>query len=446
MSQEAFKMRRLALGMIVVSAAVAASPTFTKDVAPILYRNCVSCHRPGEIAPMSLLDYKSARPWAKSIRGAVITRKMPPWFADPKYGHFSNDSRLSDRDIGIIRAWVDGGAIEGDPKDLPPQPYFAEGWTLGKPDVVIDIGKDFQVPEGNDRYEYFTVATNFTEGKWVRAAQILPGNRQVVHHAHVYLLDEAGIPQGSSRVPPEIMQVTDGLSLVRDDAPVVNDACADTAGLPILQGFSEGSFTAFLPGRQPDVFGENTAKWIPAGAKLRFQIHYAKVSKTQTDRTSVGLYLTSSAPARPLHRLDLRNHFFRIPAGAPSHPVTRCYDFEADKQLVSITPHMHFRGKDARYELVRPDGRREVLLSVPTYSFEWQLNYRFNEPVYVEKGSRLIVTFHYDNSRNNPANPDAARVVRWGDRTEDEMMTSWIEYLDAPPNRQAAASSAYRPR
>src|SRR5438874_999147 len=215
MSEEGFKMiRNLVLGLTIASAAMAANPTFNRDVAPILYKNCVSCHRPGEIAPMSLMDYKSARPWAKSIRSAVLTGKMPPWFADPKYGHFSNDSRLSDRDTATIRAWVDGGAVEGDPKDLPAQPVFAEGWQLGKPDVIIDIGQDFQVPEGNDRYEYFTVSTNFTEGKWVRAAQILPGNRQVVHHAHVYLLDDGGAPRGASRVPPEIMQVTDGLSLV----------------------------------------------------------------------------------------------------------------------------------------------------------------------------------------------------------------------------------------
>ena len=438
-------MRNLVWGLIVASSAVAAGPTFTRDVAPIFYKNCVSCHRPGEIAPMSLLDYQAARPWAKSIRNAVVTRKMPPWFADPKFGHFSNDSRLSERDIEVIRAWVDAGSIEGNPKDLPRQPVFAEGWKLGKPDVLIDIGQDFQVPPGNDRYEYFTVSTNFAEGKWVRAAEILPGNREVVHHAHVYLLDEQGTPRGSSRVPPEIMKVTDGLSLVRDDAPVVNDSCADTAGIPVLTGFTEGSFTAFLPGRQPDIFGEDTAKWIPAGAKLRFQIHYAKVTKPQRDRTSLGLYLASGPPGRPLHRLDLRNHFFQIPAGATNHLVTRCYDFEADKQLVSITPHMHFRGKDARYELVRPDGRREVLLSVPQYSFEWQLNYRFAEPVQVEKGSRLEVTFHYDNSPNNPANPDAARVVRWGDRTEDEMMTSWIEYLDAPQGRQSVASGLKGP-
>src|SRR5262249_55349778 len=296
-------------------------------------------------------------------------------------------------------------------------------------------------------YEYFTVPTNFAEGKWIRAAQILPGNRQAVHHVHVSLVMNS--PSGSTdsittafRQPSGTSwEVKDGLSRVRLDAPVLNDACADTLpNLPNLTGFEEGSFTAMLPGKPPDVFGDSTAKWIPAGAKLRFQIHYAKVDKPQTDRTSVGLYLASAPPQTPMRRLDLRNRYFLIPAGTANHEVKRCYEFEADKLLVSITPHMHYRGKNARYELVRPDGGRETLLLVPQYSFNWQLSYRFQEPVHVPKGSRLIVTFHYDNSANNASNPDSKQVIRWGDRSEDEMMTSWIEYLDAFRSRPTEAA------
>ena len=415
-----------------------AGPTFTKDIAPILYKNCVGCHRPGEIAPMSLLDYKSARPWAKSIRQAVLSRKMPPWFADPKHGAFANDPRLSDQEISKIKAWVDAGSSEGNPGDLPPKPTFVEGWKLGKPDIVIDIGQDFTVAPGEDAYEYFTVPTNFTEGKWIRAAQILPGNRQVVHHVHVSVVMDHGKTDGTDSVATafrpqrgEFWEVKDGLSRMRLDAPVVNDACADAPpDLQALSGFEEGSFTAMLPGKPPDVFGDSTPKWIPAKAKLRFQVHYAKVDKTQSDRTRVGLYLASREPETPMRRLDLRNRYFLIPAGAAHHEVKRCYDFESDKLLVSITPHMHYRGKDARYELVRPDGRRETLLYVSPYNFNWQLLYRFREPVYVEKGSRMVVTFHYDNSPNHAGNPDPKQVIRWGDRSEDEMMTSWIEYLD----------------
>lgn len=431
-------MRTVAFGLMMTWTAFA-GPTFTKDVAPILYKKCVACHRPGEMAPMSLLDYKSARPWAKAIREAVLTGKMPPWYADPNHGTFANDPRLTSGETGILKAWVDSGSAEGNPADLPAPPVFAEGWQLGKPDIVIDIGQDFRVPPGNDVYQYFTVPTNFTEGKWVRAAQILPGNRQVVHHVHVSILPPGDGPGalGTAFRPQlgPLWEVKDGLSRLRMDAPVVNDACAeDPAGLSNLTGFEEGSFAAMLPGKPPDVFGDNTAKWIPPGARLRFQVHYAKVEKAQTDRTSLGLYLASKPPDTPMRRLDLRNRYFLIPAKAPHHEVTRCYEFESDKLLVSITPHMHYRGKDARYELIRADGSREILLLVPRYDFNWQLLYRFQKPVFVAKGSRLIVTFRYDNSPSNPSNPDPSQVIRWGDRSEDEMMTSWIEYLDASPS------------
>jgi hypothetical protein len=437
-------MRILAAALTCASIAVAA-PSFTKNVAPILYRNCVSCHRPGEIAPMSLLDYRSARPWAKAIRTAVLTRKMPPWFADPRYGEFANDARLSDQEIDTIKAWVDGGAEEGDPRDLPPAPTFDEGWRWGTPDLVIDIGQDFRVPPGKDLYQDFVVPTHFSEGKWIRAAQVLPGNRKLVHHVHVFVISDGGAP------PPEpgtnenaaklagFAVVQDGLSRVRDDAPVINDACAVNDGLPNLAGFEEGSLATLLPGKPPDlfdIFGDgSTAKYIPAGAKLRFQIHYAKVAESGTDRTSVGLYLAPKPPEKPLKRVDLRNRFFLIPAGAAKHEVKRCYDVEQDKLLIAITPHMHYRGKDATYELLHVDGRREILLAVPRYSFDWQLQYRFKTPVLMEKGSRMVVTFHYDNSVNNPSNPDPGKAIRWGDRSEDEMMVTWTETLDGSSRR-----------
>ena len=432
-------MRLLAASATFASIALA-TPNFTKDVAPILYKNCVSCHRPGEIAPMSLLDYQSARPWAKAIREAVLSRKMPPWFADPRYGDFANDARLTNQEVDTIKAWVDGGAAEGDPRDLPAPPKFVEGWQFGPPDLMIDIGQSFLVQPGSDVYKDFIVPTNFTEGKWIRAAQILPGNRKLVHHAHVYVLSEqaASVPklatQGTTEQLGGFAETEDGLSRVRDDAPVINDACNGDKGLPNLAGFEEGSLATLLPGKPPDifdVFGDgSTAKYIPAGAKLRFQIHYAKVGTADSDRTRIGLYLASKPPEKPLKRVDLRNRFFMIPAGAANHEVKRCYDVEQDKLLVAITPHMHYRGKDATYELVHANGSREILLAVPRYSFDWQLQYRFTTPVLMEKGSRIEVTFHYDNSLNNPANPDPSKAIRWGDRSEDEMMVTWTETLD----------------
>ncbi|HZT29076.1 MAG TPA: thiol-disulfide isomerase [Bryobacteraceae bacterium] len=439
--------RTCALGLLLSSWA-AAAPTFSKDVAPILYQHCAACHRPNDIAPMSLLDYKSARPWAKAIREAVLTRKMPPWFADPHYGKFSNDARLSDREVETVRAWVDGGSPEGDSRDLPKPPSFVEGWRLGKPDIVIDIGEDYHVRPGLDSYEHFTVPTNFSQGKWIRAAEIRPGNRRVVHHVHVNLVrdaSQAGPTSIEAMVSLNQFLLHDGkLTRVRADAPVVNDACAaDAPDLPYLRGFQEGALASFLPGRPPDVFPDGSAKWVPPGSKLEFVVHYARTSRqSETDRTSVGFYLAPAPPARVLRRMDLRNFFFRIPAGAPNHEVRRCYTFEKDKLLLSITPHMHYRGKDVRYDLTRPDGRRETLLYVPHYNFGWQLVYRFQDPIRVEKGSVLTVTTHYDNSPNNPANPDPTAAIRWGDKSEEEMMTSWIEYFDAQPAPHRAAESA----
>jgi hypothetical protein len=413
----------------------APAPTFTKDVAPILYQRCVQCHRPGSIAPMSLLDYTSARPWARSIREAVLSRKMPPWFADPRYGHFSNDSRLNTREMETIKAWVDGGSLEGDRKDLPKAPEFQEGWYLGKPDIIVDIGQDFHVKPGVDDYQHFVVSMNLKEGIWIRAAELRPGNRRVVHHAHVnpvHREEQAGAAtiQAMESIAPYLEH--DGtLTRIRMDAAVLDDACAaDAPNLPYIHGAQEGALASYLPGRQPDVFPDGSAKWIPPGTRLEFSIHYAKVADAQTDRTSVGLYLAPGPPERVLHRMDLRNFFFLIPPGDGNHEVRRCYTFEKDKLLLSITPHMHFRGKDVRYELTRPDGRHEILLSVPRYDFNWQLVYRFQDPIRVEKGSLLMLTAHFDNSARNPANPDPSKTIRWGDKSEEEMLSNYIEYLD----------------
>jgi len=429
-----------ALIALAVPAVAASVPTFSKDVAPIFFARCTGCHRPNDIAPMSLLDYKSSRPWAKAIRASVLARKMPPWFADPAYGHFANDARLSQKEMATIQAWADGGAPEGNAKDLPPAPVFVEGWQLGKPDIVIDMGEDHVVTPGEDAYDHFVVNTNFKEGKWIRAAEIKPGNRQVVHHVHVLLVqdDLKAMEAASTKNMPSMQDylLREGkLSRIRRDAPVLNDACQEKLpALPFVTGDQEGSLTAFLPGRQPDKFPAGTAKWIPPGAKLEFVIHYAKISgKPQTDRTSVGFYLADGPPQRVLRRMDLRNFFMQIPAGAGSHEVRRCFTFEEDRDLLSFTPHMHYRGKEAIYEVVHADGRRETLLKIPKYDFNWQLNYRLKEPVRIAKGSRLMVTFRYDNSANNPANPDPKEVVRWGDKSEEEMMTSWIEYMAVKP-------------
>ena len=419
--------------------------TYSRDVAPILYRKCTGCHHPNDIAPMSFLNYKAVRPWAKSIKEAVLLKRMPPWFADPHSGPFSNDPTLTDAEKQTLVQWIDQGAKEGDPQDLPPVPQYADGWKIGKPDAVFDIGEDHQLKaEPADEYISFTVPTNFTEGHWVQAVEIRPGNRKVVHHAHVAVVQPPAPKAAGDRVAAKaasfndfIFVGSDHIRHMRPESPVVDNACAyegpEIAG---LKRAGPGALVSYLPGMPPDIYPPDSAKWIPAGASLRFTIHYhaekGAGGELPTDRTSVGLMFAPHAPAHPIRRMDVDNNFFSIPAGDGNHEVRQCATFGADSLLLSFTPHMHFRGKDARFEIERPGEAPQTVLNVPAYDFNWQLKYRERDPVFVPKGTRLIITFHYDNSTNNAANPDATKAVRWGEPSGEEMMSGWIDYIDAP--------------
>ncbi len=434
--------------------------TFSRDVAPILYKHCVNCHHPNDIAPMALLSYREVRPWAAAIREAVLSKQMPPWKADPHFGSWSNDSSLSQSEIATIKAWVDGGSKEGDPKLLPQQPVFSTDWKIGKPDVVISIPPHQLSASGPDEYEYFKVPTNFTEDKWIVAAELRPGNRKIVHHAHVFVEEpEKPKPAGGAKDKPadpqaaytDWLQVHEGkLTWMRPEAPVIDDGCIvdDNSYWPGHKPRDEdfgawGLISSYLPGRAPDVYPEGTARKIPAGAVLGFQIHYSKATKKpETDTTSVGLIFAKEPPRQVAKRVDLSNYFFRIPAGAPDVEVTECHTFKQDMYITSLTPHMHLRGKDARFEVTYPDGRKETLLSVPHYNFNWQITYRMSEPKFIPKGTRLAIISHFDNSPNNPLNPDPTKVVRWGGASEMEMMDGWIEYLDAPPRPATISAQA----
>lgn len=437
----ALAMRPLVLLLACAFAAPAApgtSVTFNRDVAPILYEHCAVCHRAGEIAPMSLLTYQEVRPWAAAIREAVATRQMPPWHADPRYGHFANDSRLTEAQIATIRTWSQTGAREGDPQDLPARPKFPEGWRIGKPDVVFDIGEDHVVEAtGPDEYTYFVVPTNFTEDRWVKAVELAPGNRKVVHHAHVILeTDQPKTPKPKDPATSFMFKSTeDHLSHMKPDAPIKNDGCATTESGNFWgrQEGQNGILASYLPGRGPDAYPEGTAKLVPKGARLRFQVHYSRVAgKPQTDRTRVGLIFADAPPAQVLRRMDISNYLFEIPPGADRAEVRECHTTTKDMQLLSLTAHMHYRGRDMRFEVERPGEPRETLLFVPEYSFAWQTVYRLAAPVSIPKGSRLIITAHFNNSSSNKWNPDDTRVIRWGEPSTEEMMDGWLEYVDAP--------------
>jgi hypothetical protein len=393
-------MKTIACTLLFTAVAAAASApkstTFNKDVAPILYNRCAECHRAGQVAPMSLLTYGEARPWAKSIREAVLKHSMPPWLADPRYGHFENDRRLSQTEINTIVAWVDGGVVEGNAADLPPLPHFEEGWTIGKPDVVIALDNEVDVPaEGVIPYKYARVHSKFTEDKWVQAAEIRPGNRAVVHHIIVSIAEP-----GTS---------------------------ASESGETARAGRAE-KLCGFAPGEQPKAYPPGTAKFVKAGSDLIFQLHYTPNGKATKDRSYIGLIFAKQPAEKRALTGTATNATFRIPPGDPNYEVHSSFMAKDDIRIVDLMPHMHLRGKDFKYTAVYPDGRTEVLLEVPKYDFNWQLLYRFKEPVLLPKGSRLDCVAHFDNSPNNKYNPDPAKEVRWGPQTWEEMMIGWFDY------------------
>ena len=424
--------------------------TFSKDVARIFYQHCAECHRPKDIAPFSVLTYKEVLPWVESIRERVTAREMPPWHADSHYGEFLNDRSLSREEIETIATWVAQGAKEGNPADLPPAPQFVRGWKMGKPDYVLAMSEAYTIEAHSpDSYVYVTFPTKFKEDKWVQAAEILPGNGRVVHHVIAHVLTPEAISSGAKRDNAEFPQAENeptifykqgSLSRVKMDAPVIDDgASAPNGGSVFKRRTDDGGagysvlLASYAPGKGPDIYPPGTAKLIPAGSTIVLQIHYSSfhgsIETPQQDRTIVGLIFAKEPPERRAVTFTVPNHFFKIPAGAANHKVTSAYTFDREVQLISYMPHMHLRGKDMKYEVVFPDGRRETLLWVPKFEFNWQTVYRLKNPITLPKGSRIIVTAHFDNSAKNEHNPDPTKAVRWGDPSYDEMMIGWLEYV-----------------
>jgi hypothetical protein len=413
------------IASIVVSAPAQSTdpPAFSKDVALILYKNCVSCHRPGEMAPMSLMTYEQARPYARSIRSRVELGTMPPWHAEAPAGAFTNERRLEPKEKEILLRWADGGAPEGNPKDLPPIPVFPSGWTIGTPDAVVTMPQPFDVPaSGTIDYKYFTAPTNFTEDKWIQALEIRPGTRSVVHHVLVF----ASEPGGSARQLPFVQRPVGLSGPLAQLAPLI--AAAARGRLQNAQSARGPLIATTAPGTNAQVFPAGSAMRIRAGSVLTLQIHYTATGKAERDQTSVGFMFAKDPPKQEVRSASFVNIQLAIPPGADNHRVDSQIEFTQDARIVALFPHTHLRGKSWEYRLIYPDGREEVVLSVPRYDFNWQTYYQFAKPLAVPTGSRILAIAHYDNSANNKANPNPNVEVRWGDQTWQEMQYSGITY------------------
>ncbi len=377
--------------------------TYSNQIARLFQKRCVSCHREGQAAPFALTEYEEAVGWAGMINEVVQQKRMPPWHADEKYGEFQNDCHLSKEEIQLIADWVDAGAPEGDRAKLPKPLQFASNWQLPKkPDVVFQIQKKpFKVAaEGEVRYQYFSVDPGFTEDKWISAAEIKPGNHLVVHHILAFTR-----PKNSKK-----------------------------------KGFDEtsGFLAAYVPGLVPQPYPSGMAKKIPANSELIFQVHYTPVGSPQEDISEMGLIFTEEESVTHLVMTSsATNHRFVIPAHAKNHEVTAVSPrAQTSVQLLAFMPHMHLRGKSFKYEILSPDGSRKTILSIPRYDFNWQTAYRLKEPIPLPPGTRIHCTAHYDNSKENPFNPNPDIPIRWGNQTWDEMMIGYFD-VAIPYNAKA---------
>jgi beta-lactamase regulating signal transducer with metallopeptidase domain/peroxiredoxin len=367
--------------------------TYTKQISRIVQRRCVECHRPVGIAPFALDSYDTVAAWAETIREVIEEGRMPPWHANPKYGHFANDGRMPDAEKQLLYQWVANGVPKGADDELPPPRELIDGWAMGPPDLLLTMPEPITVPPtGVVDYQYVTVDPGFTEGKWIRASEIRPGVRSVVHHIVVFINPPGGDPILKKR----------------------------GVGFEMVGGY--------VPGAPPMKLDAGVARYVPPGSTFVFQIHYTPDGVERRDQSQVGLYFADPATVRRTMQTGVAaNLDFEIPPGADDFRVEASHRFSHDMELHALAPHMHYRGKSFRAEATYPNGSREILLDVPHYDFNWQNNYRFAQPKFLPEGTVLRCVGHFDNSEDNPANPDPNVAVRWGEQTWEEMMIGYFE-------------------
>jgi hypothetical protein len=434
-------MRLLVLGVTIAAASFAANTgssgvTFYRDVLPVLQNNCQECHRPGEAAPMSFLTYESTRPWAKAMKTAIVTKKMPPWFADPHTGKWANDRTLSDSAKQTLVAWVDAGAPAGDPKDAPKPMQFTDGWAIPKPDIVFDA-PEFDVPaSGTIDYQYVVIPTNFQQDTWVQYAEARPGDRVHVHHI-IAFMREPGSPWLKDAKP--------GVPFV--PAAHIREAARD--GKKHHKGGGDGGgvqaefLVGYAPGVPPAMLAPGQARLVKAGSDLVLQMHFTANGTAGKDHSRIGIVFPKETPKVKVLTLAAANDQFTIPPGDPNYEVESKVTLQQDATLISLLPHMHLRGKDFEYRAVYPTGEKEILLKVPKYDFSWQLWYTFDKPKLLPAGTTIECTAHYDNSPNNPANPDPKKELHFGEQSWEEMM---IGFFDVAVNADTTVMDLMRPK
>jgi peroxiredoxin len=379
--------------------------TYTKHISRIIQNHCQECHRPGQIGPMPLRTYEDAVSWSAMIREVIEEGRMPPWLADPKHGHFANDRSLSKQERDTLLGWIKDGCPKGDAKDLPPEKKWSADWRIGKPDAVFEMPTTYTVPaEAGPKglaYRYFQVQTKFDEDRWIQAAEARPGSREVVHHILVFIVDPFRKDPKNKR--------------------------GNRIGPP-ADGIGRGLLVAFAPGDMPLRLAPGYAKKLPKGAMLIFQMHYTPDGVERKDRSSVGVVFAKEPPKHEVRTRAVTQQVFLIPPGAKNHEVRSRSTFGEEVELLSLFPHMHLRGKDFKYESVAAGDKKETLLSVPRYDFGWQTSYTLKKPLRLQPGTRIECTAHFDNSADNPNNPDPKKWVHWGEQTWEEMMIGFVDY------------------
>ena len=429
----------VALLAIATLAPRSADPTFAEDVAPILYKNCTTCHHPGGIGPFSLIEYDSAKANAKEIREMVSTGQMPPWHATGAHGVFRNDRRLSEADKATIVRWIDAGAKSGNLRNLPPRPQYATKWEMGTPDLVVSMPETFTVPSsGKVEYQYFEVPLNITEEKWVQAVEIQPGARDVVHHVIVYArvpvpADTATVrppaaprPQGAPAGPPPVL-IRNPDHGIPDDGERLDKLHPPPRRLGAIVG-------ATAPGTNVLEFPEGLALRLRPGMILTFQMHYTAHGHEMADQSAIGFRFAKEMPNEEMLVTAFYNGSLEIPAGAKDFAVPAEITAGQPIKVWGLLPHTHLRGTRWEYKLEKPDGSSETILDVPRYDFNWQTYYFFNKPLDLPAGAKIRSTAWYDNSAGNKNNPDPTKPVKWGDQTWEEMQ--YTGFLYSVPSRR----------